>query len=190
MVTHSQFVKMRLSSLKFSRAQVPWDKSAFFIFLGFNDNSVFLKCFYMFIYCSGRAFQRYVDNNNPKVVSSMSSETIFSASDFWTDYRKLGCIIFWVMDTYNNNMSLKMCTSYGKDINTCILVSLHSQIFPTKCGNTIQTPQNCKCNTIKMVLMAGQFSVRVLGVINAITFAHDKRNSWLETILNIRYRFC
>ena len=39
--------KIRASSVKIWRAQVPWDKSPHFSSLGFDDNKVFLKCFYI-----------------------------------------------------------------------------------------------------------------------------------------------
>ena len=88
MVIHSQLAKIGPSSLKIWRMQVPWDKSVYFlILLGFNDNKVLLKYFYIFVFCSGRAFQRYIDNGNPTGVSDIASESIFTASDLWTVYR-------------------------------------------------------------------------------------------------------
>ena len=58
----------------------------FFIILGFNDNKVLLNYLYIFLFCSGRDFQRYIDNDNPPVVSDMVSENIFTVSNSWTDY--------------------------------------------------------------------------------------------------------
>ena len=50
--------------------------------LGFNNKGpvfstrVLLKCFYIFIFCSGRAFQRYIDYDNPTVASDMADKNI------------------------------------------------------------------------------------------------------------------
>ena len=46
----------------------------FFILLGFSDNKVLVKYFYIFIFCSGRAVQRYLDNENPTLISDWQVE--------------------------------------------------------------------------------------------------------------------
>ena len=57
----------------------------FFILLGFDDNKVLFTYFYIFKLCSGRAFQRYIDNGNPTPVSDMAGKNIKCASNFgWT----------------------------------------------------------------------------------------------------------
>ena len=62
-----QLAKIRPSSV------ILGQKCTFFILLGFNDSKVLLKYFYIFIFCSVRAFQRrYIDNDNPTVVSDMT----------------------------------------------------------------------------------------------------------------------
>ena len=63
-------------------------KCIFFILLGFNDTKVLLRYFYILIFCSGRAFQQYIDNDNPTVTSDMASISIFTASNFWADVRE------------------------------------------------------------------------------------------------------
>ena len=53
-----------------------------------------LKYFYIFIFCSVRAFQRYIDNVNPTVVVlDMASKNKMCTSDFWTDSNEV-CLIF------------------------------------------------------------------------------------------------
>ena len=59
-------------------------KHIFFILLRFNDNNVLSKYFHIF--CSGRAFQRYMDHDNPSVISNIAIKNIFTLSNFWTDY--------------------------------------------------------------------------------------------------------
>ena len=48
--------------------------------LGIDDTNVLLKYFHIFVFCSGRAVQRYIDNDNPTLVSDMASENIKCAS--------------------------------------------------------------------------------------------------------------
>ena len=50
-------------------------KVQIFILLGFNDNKM-LNYFYLSIFCSGRAFQRYIDNDSTTVGSDMISKNI------------------------------------------------------------------------------------------------------------------
>ena len=58
----------------------------FFILLGFDNNKVLLTYFYIVKLRSGRAFQRHIDNDNPTLVSDMTSKNIMCSSNFWTDY--------------------------------------------------------------------------------------------------------
>ena len=54
--------------------QLPWEKSAYFSFsLDFRTTR--------------RAFQRFIDNDNPIVASDIASRNIYAASNVWTDYR-------------------------------------------------------------------------------------------------------
>ena len=64
-------------------------KCTLFIPCGFDHNKALLKYFYIFIFCSGRAFQPHIDNDNPTLVLDMASENIKCASNFWTDYKWL-----------------------------------------------------------------------------------------------------
>ena len=59
-----------------------------FTLVGFNDNKILLKYFYVLIFCSRRAFQQRitVDIDNQTVASDMAYEKTFTASNFWTDY--------------------------------------------------------------------------------------------------------
>ena len=82
MVVHSQLTKERPSSVKFWGMQVTWEKVHFFSLLGFNENKALLKYSHIFIFCSGRAFQRYADNDNAIAASNMASKNSFTASNF------------------------------------------------------------------------------------------------------------
>ena len=57
-----------------------------FILLEFNDSEVLLKYFYIFIFYSGSAFQRYIDHDNPTVISDMASKNILLPLMPWTDH--------------------------------------------------------------------------------------------------------
>ena len=57
-------------------------KCIFFILLGFNDIKVLLKYFYLLIFCPGRAFQRYIENDSQTVISDTATENIFTVSNF------------------------------------------------------------------------------------------------------------
>ena len=54
--------------------RLPWEKSAYFSFsLDFRTTR--------------RAFQRFIDNDNPIVASGIASRNIYAAFNVWTDYR-------------------------------------------------------------------------------------------------------
>ena len=61
-------------------------ENIFFTLLGFKENKVFLKYFYILIFCLRITFQQFIDNDNPTVASDMASKNIFTASNFWRDY--------------------------------------------------------------------------------------------------------
>ena len=52
-----------------------------------------LKYFYISIFCSVIAFQRYIDNVNPTVVLDMASKNKMCTSNFWTNSNEV-CLIF------------------------------------------------------------------------------------------------
>ena len=58
-------------------------KCTFFILLIFDDNEVLFKYFHIFIFCSGRAFHCYINNDNPTLVLDMASENIKCVSNFF-----------------------------------------------------------------------------------------------------------
>ena len=77
-----------------------------FILSGFKNSKVFLKHFYIVVFCSGRTFQRYLDSDGPPVVSDMASKNIFTSSNFWTDY---SCIenVYYIPGIMNMNQKSK-----------------------------------------------------------------------------------
>ena len=86
MVIRCQLAKIRPSAVKNLKVAGPFrQKCTFFILLGFDDSNVLLKYFYVFIFCSGRASQQYIDIDNPTLVSDMASKIIKCTSNFWTD---------------------------------------------------------------------------------------------------------
>ena len=87
-------------------------KCKFFILLGFNNTKVLLKYFLPeFIFCSGRAFQRNIDNDNPTVVSVKASKNIFTAFNFWTDYRMNIPTVLTIAPQYTHDSS--RCTMHS-----------------------------------------------------------------------------
>ena len=89
MVVHSQIGKNKtFISQILDNASLLGQNRIFFILLGFNDNKILLKYFNVFLFCSGRAAQRFIDNDDQTVVSNMASKNNFTLSNFWTEYRE------------------------------------------------------------------------------------------------------
>ena len=68
------------------------------------------RCFYIFIFCSGKALYSYLDNDNPTVASDVASENIFTVSNFWIDFTSnyLALLNFF-------QFSLKSCPHKGAE---------------------------------------------------------------------------
>ena len=102
-------------------------KCILFIVLGFEYSKLLLKYFHIFIFCSTRAFQRYIDNDNPTAVSDMASENIFTASDFWTDRTVLNVVEFNMLHRIMGPLATDLTALgaselFNLDLNHCMLV--------------------------------------------------------------------
>ena len=81
MIITSQLAKIRPSSVKMRRTQVPSGKSAHFSSSWGLTRKV-LNYFYMFRLSLRRAFRRYIDTDNRKVNLDMVSKNIFAQTKY------------------------------------------------------------------------------------------------------------
>ena len=109
MVIHTQLAKMRPSSVKIWKTQVPWDRSAHLSSFWELTKTKYRQNISTHLYSAQEELSN--DSSNPTLVSDLSNKNIKCTSNFWTDFGIYGMMLYF-LHHLRNDMILFYASSF------------------------------------------------------------------------------